>query len=93
MIADVSHVVATHHLTAGEPELAVAAAQVALTAGSHEDTPLLDAAGGCFALGHRAEGSAYIRRIMANYDADVEEELPSRTYEILLRRGWLPEAS
>jgi LysM repeat protein len=89
MIVDVAHLLATHHLAAGEPERAIAAAQVALKAGSSADDALLDAAGGCFALGNRAEGGSYIRRIMANHDADVEEELPSRTYEILLRRGWL----
>lgn len=89
MIADVSHIVATHYLAIGEPERAAAAAQVALKAGSHEDTALLDAAGGCFDAGNRAEGASYIKRIMARHGADEEEDLPKRTYEILLRRGWL----
>jgi hypothetical protein len=30
---------------------------------------------------------------MANHDAEVEEDLPPRTYEILRCRRWLPEAS
>jgi len=89
MIADVSHIVATHYLAINEPEKAAAAAQVALKAGSHEDTALLDAAGGCFDAGNRAEGASYIKRIMARHGAEEEEDLPKRTYEILLRRGWL----
>lgn len=89
MIADVSHIVATHYLAINEPEQATAAAQVALKAGSHEDTALLDAAGGCFDAGNRAEGASYIKRIMARHGAEEEEDLPKRTYEILLRRGWL----
>ncbi len=89
MIADVSHIVATHYLTIDEPLKAAAAAQVALKAGSHEDTALLDAAGGCFDAGNRAEGASYIKRIMARHGAEEEEDLPKRTYEILLRRGWL----
>lgn len=89
MISDVSHIVATHYLTVNEPEKAAAAAQVALKAGSHEDTALLDAAGGCFDAGNRAEGASYIKRIMARHGAEEEEDLPKRTYEILLRRGWL----
>ena len=89
MISDVSHIVATHYLAINEPEKAAAAAQVALKAGSHEDTALLDAAGGCFDAGNRAEGASYIKRIMARHGAEEEEDLPKRTYEILLRRGWL----
>ena len=27
---------------------------------------------------------------MANHDAEIEEDLPKRTYEILLRKDWLP---
>lgn len=93
MIVDVAHIVATHHLAAGEPELAVSAAQVALKAGSSEDVPLLDLVAACDAQDNRAEAAAYIKRILANHDAEVEEDLPPRTAEILHRRQWLGQAS
>jgi nucleoid-associated protein YgaU len=86
MIVDVAHTVATYHLGAGQPELAAAAAKVALTAGSFEDVPLLDLVAACDALGNRAEADAYVARILANHDAEVEEDLPPRTAEILFRR-------
>jgi nucleoid-associated protein YgaU len=93
MIVDVAHIVATHHLAAGEPELAVSAAQVALKAGSSEDVPLLDLVAACDAQDNRAEADAYIKRILANHDAEVEEDLPPRTAEILHRRQWLEQVS
>ena len=89
MIVDVAHIVAIHHLAAGEPELAVSAAQVALKAGSSEDVPLLDLVAACDAQDNRAEAAAYIKRILSNHDAEVEEDLPPRTAEILHRRQWL----
>jgi hypothetical protein len=92
MIVDVAHTVATHHLAAGEPELAAAAAQVALRAGSYEDVPLLDLVAASDAQGNRAEADAYVARILANHDADVEEDLPPRTAEILYRRQWTDQA-
>jgi nucleoid-associated protein YgaU len=92
MIVDLAHTVATYHLTAGEPELAAAAAQVALKAGSYEDVPLLDLVAACDAQGNRAEADAYVTRILANHDAEVEEDLPPRTAEILFRRQWTDRA-
>ena len=89
MIVDVAHIVATHHLAAGEPELAVSAAQVALRAGSSEDVPLLDLVAACDAQDNCAEADAYIKRILANHDAEVEADLPPRTAEVLHRRQWL----
>lgn len=89
MIVDVAHIVATHHLAAGEPDLAASAAHIALKAGSSEDVPLLDLVAACDAQGNRAEADAYIKRILANHDAEVEEDLPPRTAEILHRRQWL----
>ncbi|CCH88549.1 putative LysM domain peptidoglycan-binding protein [Modestobacter italicus] len=86
MIVDVAHTVATHHLASGEPELAAAAAQVALNAGSFEDVPLLDLVAACDAQGNRAGADAYVARILANHDAEVEEDLPPRTADILFRR-------
>jgi hypothetical protein len=88
MIVDVAHTVATHDLAAGQPELAAAAAQVALKAGSYEDVPLLDLVAACDAQDKRAEADAYVARILNNHDAEVEEDLPPRTAEILFRRQW-----
>ncbi|WP_345770704.1 LysM peptidoglycan-binding domain-containing protein [Blastococcus saxobsidens] len=93
MIVDVAHTVATHHLANGEPELAAAAAHVALRAGSYEDVPLLDLVAACDAQDNRAEADAYVARILANHDAEVEEDLPPRTAEILFRRRWTNRAS
>jgi hypothetical protein len=92
-IVDVAHTVATHHLAAGEPELAAAAAQVALDAGSKEDAPLLDQVAACDAQDKRLEANEFIHRILANHDAEVEEDLPPRTAEVLRRRQWLDNAS
>lgn len=89
MIVDVAHTVATHHLAAGEPERAADAAQVALDAGSMEDVPLLDQVAACDAQDNRLEANEFIQRILANHDAEVEEDLPPRTAEVLRRRQWL----
>ncbi len=93
MIVDVAHIVATHHLAAGEPAAAAAAAQVALRAGSYEDVPLLDLVAACDAQDQRAEADAYVKKILANHDADVEEDLPPRTAQVLFRRQWTHRAS
>ncbi|MCW2611982.1 MAG: Peptidoglycan-binding LysM [Cryptosporangiaceae bacterium] len=45
------------------------------------------------AEGNLAEAGGYVRRIVANHDAEVEEDLPTRTFDILRRHQWLPEAS
>jgi hypothetical protein len=90
MIVDVAHVVATHHLAAGDADAADAAARVAILAGTSDDVALLDLVAVCDARGHHAEAEQVIRRIMNNHDADVEEDLPPRTAEILYRRQWLP---
>ena len=92
MIADTAHLVATHHLAAAQPEPAAAAAQVALLAGSTADNVLLDLVAACHARGDRAGGDSYVHQIMTNYGT-VEEDIPARTYQILLRRGWLPQRS
>jgi hypothetical protein len=93
MIVDGAHTVATYYLAAGQPELAAAAAEVALKAGSYEDVPLLDLVAACDALDKRAEADAYVARILANHDAEVEEDLPPRTAEILFRRQWTHRTS
>lgn len=93
MIVDTAHLLATHYLTTNQPTLAAAAAHTAITAGSLEDTPLLDLAAASHAQGHHTEAHTYIKRIMTNHDADIEEDLPPRTYQILLQHNWIPRAS
>ena len=88
MIIDVAHVVATHHLSTGRPDLAARAARVSLTAGSRDDIPLLDLIAACDAQGHHGEATHWIQQILINHDTDIEEDLPPRTAEILHRRQW-----
>jgi hypothetical protein len=66
---------------------------VALRVGARDDQALLDLVAVSHAEGNLAEAGSYVRRIMANHDAEVEEDLPPRTYDILRRHQWLPEAS
>lgn len=88
MIVDVAHLVATHHLSTGRPDLAAAAAQISLMAGGHDDVALLDLVAAADAQGNQGEARAWIQRILANHEAEVEEDLPPRTAEILHRRNW-----
>jgi DNA-binding SARP family transcriptional activator len=92
-VLDVAHLVATRALADGEPARARAAAEVALRIGARDDQALLDLVAASHAEGNRAAAASYVRRIMANHDAEVEEDLPPRTYDILRRHQWLPEAS
>ena len=62
-------------------------------AGSSADTPLLDLIAANEALGNTAQADAYVKRIMANHDAEVEEDLPPRTAAILRRRRLYPPAA
>jgi LysM repeat protein len=85
-ILDVAHLLATHHLSVGEPEHAEAAARIALSASeSPDDISLLDLMWACDAQDRRAEGDAYADQIRAKH-GDVLEDCPPRTYELLLRR-------
>jgi hypothetical protein len=88
MIIDVAHLVATHHLSTGRPDLAALAAQTSLTAGSRDDIPLLDLVAASDAQGHHAEATKWIKQILNAHDTDIEEDLPPRTAEILHRRRW-----
>jgi hypothetical protein len=88
MIVDVAHLVATYHLTTGHPDRAAAAARVALKAGSQDDTPLLDLVAACDAQGLQGEAKAWVQQILSTHDAELEEDLPPRTAEILHKRQW-----
>ena len=91
MIVDTAHLVATYHLADGAPELAEQAAHAALRAGARDDIALLDLVAASDAAGNHSAADSYIARILANHEADVEEDLPPRTYEVLRRRRWLPQ--
>ena len=87
MIVDVAHSLATHYLAAGQPTEAEQAALVATKAGTTEDIALLDLIAACDAQDNRSQAEAYIADIMRYNDAEVEEDLPIRTAEILYRRA------
>jgi len=89
-IVDTAHLVAVICLAAGDPAGAEAAARVSLLAGDTSDVALLDLVAAYDAIGDRAQAQAHVRRILANHEAEVEEDLPPRTYEVLRRRQWLP---
>lgn len=93
MITDLAHLVVTNLIPAGDAEKAVWAAQVALRAGDSSDVPLLDLVAASVAQNQHATAEEYARRIMGNHDAEIEEDLPPRTYEVLRRLLWSPEAS
>lgn len=85
MIVDTAHLLATYELAAGNPDGAARAAHTALTAGALDDVALLDLVAACDAQGRHAEAEEYVRRILSNHDAEIPEDLPPRTYEILRR--------
>ena len=91
-IVDVAHLVATHALATGDLELARTAAQTALRGGDVGDTGLLDMVAVCDAAGHRAEAASCVQQILEHHNAEVDEDLPPRTYDVLRRRQWLPVA-
>lgn len=86
MIFEVAHTVATHHLAAGEPLPAAQAAQIALLAGSQEDTALLDLMFASDGQGNHTEGDLYRKRILDNHGAGIPEDCPPSTAQALLRR-------
>lgn len=85
MIVDVAHVVATQALATGDLQLARQACEVARHTGSSDDIALLDLAALHYAQGFFAEAEAVIAKVLTNNEAQVEEDLPPRTYEVLLR--------
>ena len=93
MIVDVAHLVATHHLTTDHPDQAIAAAKISLSVASHDDIALLDLVAACDAQGDHGAAAGWVQTILANHDAEVEEDLPPRTAEILHRRRWITQAS
>jgi hypothetical protein len=96
-IIDLAHTVATHHLAAGEPDRAEAAAKIAVVATrgveNASDISLLDLVWACDAQDRRAEGDAHVKQILRNHTTDDLEGVPPRTYDVLRRRQFLPPAA
>lgn len=86
MVVDLAHLLAVRYSGDDRAELAERAALVAVAADTGSDVPLLDLVAACDALGKTAEGDTYVQRVLRNHDAEMEEDLPIRTAEILMRR-------
>jgi hypothetical protein len=88
MIADTANTAGQFLLDDGDLEQASWAARVAIRAGDQSGAPLLILLQVAEKRGNQAEAKEYLRQIMTIYDADVEEDLPPRTYEIIRRLDW-----
>jgi len=84
-IVDVAHIVATHALAEGDPELAAWAAERAITAAPCEDKPRLDLARAQTTLGRPDEANEYVAREIFNRsdDGDAPLEPSPRTSQVL----------
>jgi nucleoid-associated protein YgaU len=85
MIVDAAHTVSTYCLGAGEPERAIDAAQVALSTGTYDDTPFLDLIKANLDLGREVEAEGWVQQLLVSNGAEIEEDLPRRTAEVLFR--------
>lgn len=88
-IVDVAQLVVTRALDGGDLALARRGAELAVSLGCGSDKPLLNLALVCEAEGRSAELAATVRRIVTHHGKVVEEDIPSDTYDVLLRRGWV----
>jgi len=96
MISHAAHILATHYLAEGEAELALAAAEVALSAGTTAYEPFLDCAAACYLRGMTSQGTAYLRQIIVNHDLAHGADNATTTYEVspvwiyqrASRHGW-----
>jgi hypothetical protein len=88
-IIDVATLVVTRALDEADLVLARRMAEKAVLMESGSDQPLLDLAAVCEAEGRTAELGATVRRIVTHHGGVVEEDIPSDTYDVLLRRGWV----
>lgn len=86
MIVDIAHLLVVHHLAAGDPAAAHAAASVAAQAAPYDDVPLLDLIAACDALGLAAEAEVYLARLYTGHDATGPDDLPDRTARLLAAR-------
>ena len=86
-IVDVAHVVATHALTEGDPNLALWAAEKAILAAPSEDKPRLDLARARQLMGEEVDAERYLGREILNRSDDDRAPLDTshRTKEIIHR--------
>jgi hypothetical protein len=90
-VVDVSHLVTTAALQAGDLQLARQIAENAILAAPDEEIPKLDLAAVATAAGHHAEADHILRDQVANRTDDdgPPPELPERSQRIITDNGWL----
>ncbi|WP_036517449.1 LysM peptidoglycan-binding domain-containing protein [Nocardioides sp. J54] len=89
-IVDVGHIVTTHALAAGEPALAMWAAQVAYTAAPYDEVAQLDMIQAERANGHDGEADRDLNdKVINRRDDELPPiELPGRTAQIVHGKDW-----
>jgi nucleoid-associated protein YgaU len=89
-IVDVGHVVTTHALAAGEPALALWAAQVAYSAAPYDEVAQLDMVQAEKANGDDDAAESRLReKVIDRRDDELPPiDLPHRTAQIVDRQGW-----
>lgn len=85
MAADTAHLLASHHLAAGERGRAIDAATAGLLAGG-DDQLMLDLIAAHDAQGRPSKAPAVIGRLLAQHEAQVEEDLPPAVLRAIRRR-------
>jgi nucleoid-associated protein YgaU len=90
-IVDVAHLLTTHYLAQAQADEAQAAAETALRAAPHEETPRLDLAAALHALGDADAASRLVREAVIHRGDDgvAPEDLPTRSAAIVHRHKWL----
>lgn len=81
---------ATHALATNNTEQARHVSEIAESTGASDDITLLDLIAINYTEGHDSQAQALVQRILINNDAEIEEDLPPRTFDVLhkLRRQW-----
>ena len=89
-IVDVAHLLTTRALTDGDLDQARTAAETAVLAAPHDDTPRLDLAAVHAAAGHHHHAQRIIRDDICNpADDQAPLDLPDRTRTIIADHDWL----
>jgi hypothetical protein len=92
-VVDVAHDLAIRLLVAGDPAAARWAAEQAQLADDADDRPFCDLMTAAHAEGKTAEVRGLLNRLMRLHEADVEEDLPPATFELVNRLLYLPPAA
>lgn len=94
-IVDVGHIVTTHALADGDPDLALWAANVAYTAAPYDEVAQLDMIAAEKAAGRSNQADADLRdKVLNRRDDDLPPvDLPERTEQIVRHQKWQPPRS